>query len=316
MVNSLLDTFEQTERILLHLLENDMGDEVWDLSGKVAQKGICFATGISRKHVSRPLEKLESSGLIEKDNGRPDGYRQRVLIYRMTKKGRKSAKKLRRNVLDRPSPFYENKTIGSSIDEKESLVEWLSKILTDGTREENIEDRAKDDGEQLLRKLIKTAMRDGVLSDDERILIDELVEQLSLSNESLKRIIEEERLELEKISSGAESVYVEMLDKVWADIGVGESTTALLDALAESLRLNPLNRKRLEVVTRKKHTLLKTFDPSFQPYIEAIWIAMSDESISLEEDAILRSLRLSLGIDEDLNSQIIEAIRSLLADTN
>ena len=316
MVNSLLDTFEQTERILLHLLENDMGDEIWDLSGKVAQKGICFATGISRKHVSRPLEKLESNGLIEKDSGRPDGYRQRVLIYRMTKKGRNAANKLRRNVLDRPSPFYENKTIGSSIDENESLVEWLSKIRTDGTREENIEYRAKDDGEQLLRKLIKTAMRDGVLSDDERILIDELVEQLSLSNESLKGIIEEERLELEKISSGAESVYVEMLDKVWADIGVGESTTALLDALAESLRLNPLNRKRLEVVTRKKHSLLKTFDPSYQPYIEAIWIAMSDESISLEEDAILRSLRLSLGIDEDLNSQIIEAIRSLLSESN
>ncbi len=315
MVNSLLDTFEQTDRILLHLLENDMGDEVWDLSGKVAQKGICFATGISRKHVSRPLEKLESEGLVEKDSGRPDGYRQRVLIYRMTKKGRKSANKLRRSVLDRPSPFYENKTIGSSIDEEASLVEWLAKIRTDGTREETIEDRAKDDGEQFLRKLIKTAMRDGVLSDDERVLIDELVEQLSLSNESLKAIIEEERLELEKISSGAESVYVEMLDKVWADIGVGESTTALLDALAESLRLNPLNRKRLEVVTRKKHSLLKTFDPSYQPYIEAIWIAMSDEAISLEEDAILRSLRLSLGIDEDLNSQIIEAIRSLLAES-
>lgn len=292
-----------------------MGDEVWDLSGKVAQKGICFATGISRKHVSRPLEKLESEGLIEKDSGRPDGYRQRVLIYRMTKKGRKSANKLRRNILDRPSPFYENKTIGSSIDEESSLVGWLAKIRTDGTREETIEDRAKDDGEQFLRKLIKTAMRDGVLSDDERVLIDELVEQLSLSNESLKAIIEEERLELEKISSGAESVYVEMLDKVWADIGVGESTTALLDALAESLRLNPLNRKRLEVVTRKKHSLLKTFDPSYQPYIEAIWIAMSDEAISLEEDAILRSLRLSLGIDEDLNSQIIEAIRSLLAES-
>ena len=105
-----------------------------------------------------------------------------------------------------------------------------------------------------------------------------------------------------------------MLDKVWTDIGVGESTTALLDALAESLRLNPLNRKRLEVVTRKRHALMKTFNPSFQPYIDAIWIAMSDESISLEEDAILRSLRSSLGIGEDLNSQIIEAIRSLLSE--
>ena len=315
MVNTLLDAFEQTDRILLHLLENDMGDEVWDLSGKVAQKGICFVTGISRKHVSRPLDKLESDGLIEKDSGRPDGYRQRVLIYRMTQKGRKVAKKLYRNVLDRPSPFYENKTIGSSIDENQSLVGWLGKIRTDGTREESIEDRAKDDGEQFLRKLIKTAMRDGVLSDDERTLIDELVEQLSLSNDSLKRIIDEERQELEKISSGAESVYVEMLDKVWADIGVGESTTALLDALGESLRLNPLNRKRLEVVTRKRHALMNTFDPSYQPYIEAVWIAMSDESISLEEDAILRSLRLSLGIDEDLNSQIVEAIRSLLAES-
>ena len=135
------------------------------------------------------------------------------------------------------------------------------------------------------------------------------------SNESLKRIINEERQELEKISSGAESVYVEMLDKVWADIGVGESTTALLDALADSLRLNPMNRKRLEVVTRKRHALMNTFDPSYQPYIEAVWIAMSDESISLEEDAILRSLRVSLGIGEDLNSQIIEGIRSLLAES-
>ncbi|RAH15042.1 MAG: hypothetical protein CMB56_003795 [Methanobacteriota archaeon] len=314
MANTLLDTFEQTERILLHLLENDMGDEIWDLTGKVTQKGICYATGISRKHVSRPLEKLESEEFIEKDSGRPDGYRQRVLIYRMTQKGRSVAKKLRRNVLDRPSPIYENKTIGSSLDQKESLVKWLGKIRTDGTREENIQDRAKDDGEQLLRKLIKTAMRDGVLSDDERVLIDELVEQLSLSNQSLKAIIEEERIELEKISAGAESVYVEMLDKVWTDIGVGESTTALLDALAESLRLNPLNRKRLEVVTRKRHALMKTFNPSFQPYIDAIWIAMSDESISLEEDAILRSLRSSLGIGEDLNSQIIEAIRSLLSE--
>ncbi len=314
MANTLLDTFEQTERILLHLLENDMGDEIWDLTGKVTQKGICYATGISRKHVSRPLEKLESEDFIEKDSGRPDGYRQRVLIYRMTQKGRSVAKKLRRNVLDRPSPIYENKTIGSSLDQKESLVKWLGKIRTDGTREENIQDRAKDDGEQLLRKLIKTAMRDGVLSDDERVLIDELVEQLSLSNQSLKAIIEEERIELEKISAGAESVYVEMLDKVWTDIGVGESTTALLDALAESLRLNPLNRKRLEVVTRKRHALMKTFNPSFQPYIDAIWIAMSDESISLEEDAILRSLRSSLGIGEDLNSQIIEAIRSLLSE--
>ena len=315
MANSLLDTFEQTERILLHLLENDMGSEVWDLTGKVAQKGICFATGISRKHVSRPLEKLENDGLIEKDSGRPDGYRQRVLIYRMTQNGRKVAKKLCRNILDRPSPIYKNKTIGSSIDEGESLVGWLANIRTDGTKEENFQDRAKDDGEQLLRKLIKTAMRDGVLSEDERVLIDELVEQLSLSNQSLKAIIDEERIALEKISAGAESVYVEMLDKVWADIGVGESTTALLDALAESLRLNPLNRKRLEVVTRKRHALLKTFDPSFQPYIEAIWIAMSDESISLEEDAILRSLRLSLGIGEDLNSQIVEAIRSLLSES-
>ncbi len=315
MANSLLDTFEQTERILLHLLENDMGSEVWDLTGKVAQKGICFATGISRKHVSRPLEKLENDGLIEKDSGRPDGYRQRVLIYRMTQNGRKVAKKLCRNILDRPSPIYKNKTIGSSIDEGESLVGWLANIRTDGTKEENFQDRAKDDGEQLLRKLIKTAMRDGVLSEDERVLIDELVEQLSLSNQSLKAIIDEERIALEKISAGAESVYVEMLDKVWADIGVGESTTALLDALAESLRLNPLNRKRLEVVTRKRHALLKTFDPSFQPYIEAIWIAMSDESISLEEDAILRSLRISLGIGEDLNSQIVEAIRSLLSES-
>ena len=59
---------------------------------------------------------------------------------------------------------------------------------------------------------------------------------------------------------------------------------------------------------------MKTFDPSYEPYIEAIWIAMSDESISVE-DAILRSLRLSLGIGEDLNSQIIEAIRSLLAES-
>ena len=315
MADTLLDTFEQTDRILLHLLENDMGDEVWDLTGKVTQKGICFTTGISRKHVSRPLEKLESDGLIEKDSGRPDGYRQRVFIYRMTQKGRVVAKKLCRSVLDRPSPIYENKTIGSSIDAGESLVGWLANIRTDGTKEENFQDRAKDDGEQLLRKLIKTAMRDGVLSEDERVLIDELVEQLSLSNQSLKVIIDEERIALEKISAGAESVYVEMLDKVWADIGVGESTTALLDALAESLRLNPLNRKRLEVVTRKRHALLKTFDPSFQPYIEAIWIAMSDESISLEEDAILRSLRISLGIGEDLNSQIIEAIRSLLSES-
>ena len=113
MANTLLDTFEQSERILLHLLENDMGDEVWDLSGNVAQKGICLATGISRKHVSRPLEKLESDGLIEKDSGRPDGYRQRVLIYRMTQKGRTSAKKLYRNIMDRPSPIYKNKTITS-----------------------------------------------------------------------------------------------------------------------------------------------------------------------------------------------------------
>ena len=315
MANTLLDTFEQTERILLHLLENDMGNEVWDLSGKVTQKGICYTTGISRKHVSRPLEKLESEGYIEKDSGRPDGYRQRVLIYRMTEKGRNAAKKLCRNILDRDSPIYENKTIGSSIDEGESLVNWLANIRTDGTREENIQDRAKNDGEQLLRKLIKTAMRDGVLSDDERVLIDELVEQLSLSNQSLKVIIEEERLALEKISAGAESVYVEMLDKVWSDIGVGETTTALLDALADSLRLNPLNRKRLEVVTRKRHALLKTFDPVFEPYIEAIWIALSDESISIEEDAILRSLRSSLGIGEDLNSQIIEAIRVVLSES-
>ena len=315
MANTLLDTFEQSERILLHLLENDMGDEIWDLSGNVTQKGICLVTGISRKHVSRPLEKLESDGLIEKDSGRPDGYRQRVLIYRMTKKCRNSAKKLFRNIMDRPSPIYKNKTIRSSFDEGDSLVKWLGKIRTDGSSDENFQDQAKDDGEQFLRKLIKTAMRDGVLSDDERALIDELVEQLSLSNESLKKIIEEERQALEKISAGAESVYVEMLDKVWADIGVGESTTALLDALADSLRLNPSNRKRLEVVTRKRHALLKTFDPSYEPYVEAIWIAMSDESISVEEDAILRSLRLSLGIGEDLNSQIIEAIRSLLAES-
>ncbi len=315
MANTLLDSFEQTERILLHLLENDMGNEVWDLSGKVAQKGICLATGISRKHVSRPLEKLESKGLIEKDHGRPDGYRQRVLVYRMTNKGRTTAKKLHRNILDRPSPFYKNKTIGSSVNDEDSLVEWLANVRTDGTRDENIQDQAQDDGEKFLRKLIKTAMRDGVLSDDERVLIDELVEQLSLSNKSLKAIIDEERVELEKISSGAESVYVEMLDKVWAEIGVEESTTALLDALAESLRLNPQNRKRLEIVTRKRHALLKTFNPAYQPYIEAIWIAMSDKSISLEEDAILRSLRLSLGIGEDLNSQIIEAIRSLLAES-
>ena len=315
MANSLLDSFEQTERILLHLLENDMGNELWDLSGKVAQKGICLATGISRKHVSRPLEKLEFKGLIEKDHGRPDGYRQRVLVYRMTNKGRIDAKKLYRNILDRPSPFYKNKTIGSSVNEEDSLVEWLANVRTDGSRDENIQDQAQDDGKKFLRKLIKTAMRDGVLSDDERVLIDELVEQLSLSNKSLKAIIDEERLELEKISSGAESVYVEMLDKVWADIGVEESTTALLDALAESLRLNPHNRKRLEIVTRKRHALLKTFNPAYQPYIEAIWIAMSDETISLEEDAILRSLRLSLGIGEDLNSQIIEAIRSLLAES-
>ena len=70
---------------------------------------------------------------------------------------------------------------------------------------------------------------------------------MKITEAELKKIIDEERTELEKISSGAESVYVEMLDKVWADIGVGQSTTALLDALAKSLRLNPSNRKRLDL---------------------------------------------------------------------
>ena len=39
--------------------------------------------------------------------------------------------------------------------------------------------------------MIQTAFKDGILSDDERTLIDELVEQLDMSTIGLKQIIDE-----------------------------------------------------------------------------------------------------------------------------
>jgi len=312
---SLLGRLEQTEQIMLHLLENDPGEEHWDLGEEVTQKGICDATGLARKHISRPLDRLESSDLLIKNHARPEGYRQRVLVYRLTEAGLESAAHLSDEVLSSTVQRGGGTVLMAELlAGSRSLVSGLRGHDIHGEILEVVSEAESSSGERLLRKVIQTALKDGVLSDDERTLIEELVDQLDMNHIALRLVIDEEKHALEDIATEAEEIYVEMLNTVWSEIGVEDSTATLLDALADSLRLTPQNRMRLESMTRSRHELLTTFPPAQRPYVEAIWTAMADGNISLEEDAILHSLRKSLDIGDPLHSQIVAAIRSLISE--
>ena len=236
-----LGEFTVEQRVLVHLWDHPASRSEWDGKREQTQAGIAEAVGISRKHLPRTLRRLQSDGLIAMETRHVKGSKQRCRVYFLTQSGRTAAEVQRESVSSK-SVMYEGEstTVGSLSGSDHPLLWVLSKIDEDGSFDETLgvsEGDEEDNGESIYRRILSKALSDGVITSDERSMLDEISVQLGLEPGAV------EHLEHEALRSSVEGkseeaiVYLDLLEVAWQDGHVSEDEEAMLSALASRLSL-------------------------------------------------------------------------------
>jgi uncharacterized membrane protein YebE (DUF533 family) len=142
-------------------------------------------------------------------------------------------------------------------------------------------------GSILLRKLIETALSDGVITVDERAMIDSLSRALAVDGDVVKAIEEEVETNISPPGSAAR-IFQCMLGAALADGQIDDSEQAMLDSLAASL---DLSARQLEALREE-------------------WMATR---LPLEERVFLGALCAVEGRGEDVDANVISTIRKALS---
>lgn len=139
-------------RILLHL----EGKEIKNLKKapySICQNGIAENVSLSRSRTSKILRNMIKEGLIKEKTGRVVGVKRRRKVYSLTRKGRRKAKEIRKDLEDQTVTIKTDsgneevkmEEIGSYIDSQYPMLVALNKLDDDGVINLSEEDREQKD---------------------------------------------------------------------------------------------------------------------------------------------------------------------------
>ncbi len=293
------------QRVLLHLLANPLHESKWDAPTALTQAGISAAVDIKRKHLPRTLRRLVDNEKVEQRKRHVPNTRQRCLVYTLSTVGRERAQSLHDKVAAGRVEYQgEDVSILELCNHERPLLDVLRAIDTgvfDATRltsdstetegEESVEDsEIPSGGTVLLRKLFETALSDGVITVDERAMIDSMSRTLAVDGDVVKAIEDEVESNISPPGSAAR-IYQCMLGAALADGQIDGSEQAMLDSLAASL---DLSARQLEALREE-------------------WMATR---LPFEERVFLGALCAVHGKGEDVDLNVISTIRKALSIDN
>lgn len=242
------------DRILLYLSDFRNMEERYDLPQALTQKSIAYAAGIHRKHLSRYLDDMVKEGHLTEVKAHIEGEKQRMLAYYLAPRGWERAQAIKQRLgavrvpvrqkggevkemtvqeIDRATSVH---LTFSDIVREAMDVEMLDLEFLEGIDERR--KRAMDERVKRLENLTRAVMiawKDGRVSATERLLIDQLRENLGISKEEHERI--ESRV-MEQVLSDRRGIYRAVAVEALDTGPVNPEERELLEALRKKLGLS------------------------------------------------------------------------------
>ncbi len=246
------------ERILLYLCDFKDMDERFELPPALTQKAIAYAVAVQRKHLSRYLDELVREGALEERKAHVEAERQRVFAYFLSPTGWTRAMAIKQRLAGVRVPVAvkgaTKRMTLEEIDAATSVRLTFSDIVREAMKGplvmeelEQIDERRKVEMDGRLKKLesyaraLMVAWRDGRVTATERLLLEELRENLGVTLEEHDRIeIKAAERALDERRS-AETVFGAVVKEARGQGGPTERDLVLFEALRKALGL-PLAR--------------------------------------------------------------------------
>jgi len=315
MVEGYLGKLTTEHRMLIHLFDNKLPNNQWEAPAALTQAGISAAVHVQRKHVPRTLKRLEKAGEIAINNRHVPGAKQRRKVYSLTTTGRTRASLLVEQTLSTTVLYNDESVTVREIPRKErKLLEILSHIDEEYCyhNEPIISSIAEPSGkasldaqssEELVKRMFARAWEDGIITYDEHQLISEVVEFLGMHPNRIKRLSELARESI--VISPPEDIYLEMLSQALVDNQLVEDEVALLETYRGAYGItNETHEKLLNLALQEP-----VYSDNVRTYLESLETALIDGIITADEEAMLATLRKSLGISEIQHANFTAKIR-------
>ena len=324
MVDGWLATMTSQERLLLHLLDNPLPERAWDVQPHLTQAGISEATFVHRKHVPRTIKLAMKRGFVTDDTRHIIGSKQRRKVYLLTPEGKQQVAELVGRLKAMSVEKDGVQCIVVDIIGHEKILDFLSHVdgqckwHADAVSVFSLPPSEKIAAEEIFTSVLGQAWSDGHLSEDEKGIIS-----------VLRRVLDFPQSELERISAVASSsstaanfnagdltepdtIYLEVLLEALSDGQLIREEDAILSRLRSSLGVAEGMHDDILSEARTQLGLNSEEATHVLAYADALRIALADEVITDDEEAILESLRSSLNISSQQHLSLLAYERAKL----
>lgn len=315
MVDGYLGRLTTEHRMLIHLYDNILPNNQWEAPVALTQAGISAAVHVQRKHVPRTLKRLEKSQEVSVQNRHVPGAKQRRKVYSLTITGRTRAKLIVDSTMNIEVNYKGNNTAIKDIPKGEKrILELLSHIDDNLVYHENpiISSISQPSGtasldaqssEELVKRMFARAWEDGIITNDEHLLISEVVEFLGMHPERVNRLSEEARGSIE--ISPPEDIYLEMLSQALVDGQLVDDEITLLETFRGAYGISDETHDKLLNLAKEE----PVYPDNIKTYNLTLKTALNDGVITLDEEAMLLTLRQSLGISDRQHANLLAKFR-------
>ena len=318
MVDGYLGRLTTEHRMLIHLYDNILPNNQWEAPVALTQAGISAAVHVQRKHVPRTLKRLEKSQEVSVQNRHVPGAKQRRKVYSLTITGRTRAKLIVESTMNIEVKYKGNNTAIKDIPKGEKrILELLSHIDDNLVYHENpiISSISQPSGtasldaqssEELVKRMFARAWEDGIITHDEHLLISEVVEFLGMHPERVNRLSEEARGSIE--ISPPEDIYLEMLSQALVDGQLVDDEITLLETFRGAYGISDETHDKLLNLAKEE----PVYSDNIKTYTRTLKTALNDGVITLDEEAMLLTLRQSLGISDRQHANLLAKFRDTI----
>ena len=315
MVDGYLGRLTTEHRMLIHLYDNILPNNQWEAPVALTQAGISAAVHVQRKHVPRTLKRLEKSQEVSVQNRHVPGAKQRRKVYSLTITGRTRAKLIVESTMNIEVNYKGNNTAIKDIPKgQKRILELLSHIDDNLVYHENpiISSISQPSGtasldaqssEELVKRMFARAWEDGIITHDEHLLISEVVEFLGMHPERVNRLSEEARGSIE--ISPPEDIYLEMLSQALVDGQLVDDEITLLETFRGAYGISDETHDKLLNLAKEE----PVYSDNIKTYNRTLKTALNDGVITLDEEAMLLTLRQSLGISDRQHANLLAKFR-------
>lgn len=254
------------DRILLYLSDFRNLEERYVLPQATTQKAIAFAAGIQRKHLSRYLDEMVRDGYLVETKAHIEGEKQRMLAYYLAPRGWERAMSVKERFATIKIPVLiagtkKDMTL-AEIDQATSVHLTFSDIVREAMNVdqldleylEGIDDRRKRALDERVKRIeeytraVMTAWKDGRVTATERLLVDQLRENLGISREEQDRIESEV---LEEVLENRAGIYRAVAEEALENGPITEEERELLEVLRKKLGLSAHDIREIEAELAK-----------------------------------------------------------------